>query len=426
MEVYDDEGKTPLIYAIEECNFDIVKIMRDHIFLKKYDVMKQMNSVLHLETKFTHSLQQRLLNCKPSSSSTPPKTQNDTIESKLSKNKNILKVNNASNDSVDSDSNKFTPNRIHYNYDVTSPYYINITHRRHKPQPKFPPIQTENGENEQLDGQPSKDDILSISQQNTMLSSGGADEGAVNIFSLTRDNLKELAERTAPREKSPKSLIENWREKVRESRARKSICREFDDVIEMINEVVEHDHLNFTNTKLKEKETSPEKTIPQIETEAESGAHGSTSCTLNKSTQYLNLPDKNNVPAKVDVKEMISPQKSETILSKLMQAVAEAKIQDFEADCIKSPQKPSQQPIDELESTYQTVPEIVVASPKETEGQGVNTTTNFVRSPKTNEYFLQMTEAYVHTDDENGLVFYETKLLSNAGGNQQGQQGKKW
>lgn len=29
------------------------------------------------------------------------------------------------------------------------------------------------------------------------------------------------------------------------------------------------------------------------------------------------------------------------------------------------------------------------------------------------EYFLQMTEAYVHTDDENGLVFYETKLLAN-------------
>lgn len=32
-----------------------------------------------------------------------------------------------------------TPNRLYYNYDVTSPYYINITHRRHKPQPSFPP-----------------------------------------------------------------------------------------------------------------------------------------------------------------------------------------------------------------------------------------------------------------------------------------------
>lgn len=36
-------------------------------------------------------------------------------------------------------SQQSTPNRLYYNYDVTSPYYINITHRRHKPQPSFPP-----------------------------------------------------------------------------------------------------------------------------------------------------------------------------------------------------------------------------------------------------------------------------------------------
>ncbi|XP_050740916.1 uncharacterized protein LOC108033658 isoform X2 [Drosophila biarmipes] len=35
-------------------------------------------------------------------------------------------------------------------------------------------------------------------------------------------------------------------------------------------------------------------------------------------------------------------------------------------------------------------------------------------SPRQDEYFLQIKEAYVHTDDENGLVFYEAKFLQNA------------
>ena len=30
----------------------------------------------------------------------------------------------------DLEENKFTPNRINYNFDVTSPYFVNITHRK--------------------------------------------------------------------------------------------------------------------------------------------------------------------------------------------------------------------------------------------------------------------------------------------------------
>ncbi|XP_017048970.1 ankyrin repeat and LEM domain-containing protein 1 isoform X2 [Drosophila ficusphila] len=37
-------------------------------------------------------------------------------------------------------------------------------------------------------------------------------------------------------------------------------------------------------------------------------------------------------------------------------------------------------------------------------------------SPRQDEYFLQIKEAYVHTDDENGLVFYEAKFLQNSEG----------
>ena len=39
---------------------------------------------------------------------------------------------------------KFTPNRINYNFDVTSPYYINITHRKFTKSSKSSGIDEEN------------------------------------------------------------------------------------------------------------------------------------------------------------------------------------------------------------------------------------------------------------------------------------------
>ncbi|TMW51065.1 hypothetical protein DOY81_003839 [Sarcophaga bullata] len=427
LEVYDNERKTPLLYAIEECNFEIVKIIRDHIFLKKYEAVRQM--IL----SDANVINQRLQNLKLNSSSTPPKTRNVPFETQVDPNRNTLKENNAIDDnSIDSDSNKFTPNRVHYNYDITSPYYINITHRRHKMQPKFPPLQPENVDKEQLEPQSSRqvnpvEGILSVSNQNAIQSSSATAE-AVNIFSLTEENLKELSEHTAPGERSRKSLIENWREKVRESRARKSICKEFDNVIEMINEFVESDSLNFTNTKLNEKEKTPKKIVPQAEIEVDDEV------VEQEFLHFINtrLNEKEKTPktivSQVEIEadngawgpapsttnnnehsNKISSQKHETYLSKLIQAVTEAKVQDFEPDCLQIPQKTSPQQTDDMESSYQTVPEITVTSPNKTTKQ----IGNLLDPLDTNDYFIQLTEAYVHTDDDNGLVFYETKWRSN-------------
>ena len=454
MEVYDNERKTPLLYAIEECNFEIVKIIRDHIFLKKYEAVRQM--IL----SESNVINQRLQNLKLNSSSTPPKARNVTFETQVAPNRNTLKENNATDDkTIDSDSNKFTPNRVHYNYDVTSPYYINITHRRHKLQPKFPPLQSENVDKEQLAPQSSRqvnpvEGILSLSDAQNAVQSSTATAEAVNIFSLTEENLKELAEHTAPGERSRKSLIENWREKVRESRARQSICKEFDNVVEMINDFVATDHLNFTNTRLNEKEITPKKDasqaenvaddevveqeflnfintrlnenektpkkiVPQVEIEAESGAWGPAPSTMNNNEHY------NKISVKNANKENISPQKPETYLSKLMQGIIEGKVQNLETDHLQIPQNPSPQQTDELQSSYRTVPEFKMTSPNKVKEQTVNPTCNLIDTPTTNDYFLQLTDTYVHTDDDNGLVFYEIKLRSNVPKKEEEQE-KDW
>lgn len=439
MEVYDNERKTPVLYAIDECNFEVVQIMKDHIFLKKYEKKKANNSTILTESRFENSLQQRVQNNRTITPvSTPQRNVTINDDSKTAKNKNLLKVTNSHDESFGhgSDNNKFTPNRIHYNYDVTSPYYINITHRRHKPQPKFPaypPVEKEkifeeSAKQQQENSGSNEEDILSISMQRVNLSSPEPAQETVNIFSLTQENLKELTERTASCERSRISLIETWREKVQKSRARQSILRQFDDIVEMIDEVVENDHLNFTNTELKEKsplkETSA--TTKQPDIEVDSGACGSTSSSVIDTTEYHKLPNYNKNPVQPKVNNIQkSPPKPQMSLIKLMQTVAEAKVQDFETEHIERPKTPSPQQSADMESSYQTVPEIIVASPTDEQEtkEPHNTTTNFIRSPKSNEYFLQMTEAYVHTDDENGLVFYETKLLSNVG-NQQAQQRK--
>lgn len=38
---------------------------------------------------------------------------------------------------------------------------------------------------------------------------------------------------------------------------------------------------------------------------------------------------------------------------------------------------------------------------------------NFIKSPKSDSYIIQVAENYVHTDDENGIVFYEKKIFPN-------------
>ncbi|XP_055845450.1 ankyrin repeat and LEM domain-containing protein 1 [Episyrphus balteatus] len=306
LDVLDVDRKTPILYAIHECHFDVVKVMQDHIFEQKYQKKTQDLSTNKPDT---------------------PK---------------ILKNNHLSINQMES--KKFTPNRINYNYDVTSPYYINITHRR-KPDPCTCCTPKINDEEDTLDNNTTSNDTPPPTQ---------------NIFALTKENIKELSKDLSEETNtSPKSLINAWREKVQRAKSKQSILEKFNDIDSLLSGIMENEELDFTNTLLdlnKENETNEEETLQQKQKKS-----------------FLN-----------------------TSFGRIVKTIEEVPT--------------------EIEDSFYTVPDVVGGGGEPAEPQAQSTQmneTNFIKSPRNTEYIVQMTEAYVHTDDENGLVFYETKLLNN-------------
>ncbi|XP_023175078.2 uncharacterized protein LOC111602310 [Drosophila hydei] len=242
-DIADDEHKLAVHYAIEECHFEVLQLMRDHIYREK------------------QQQKQKLL--------TPKST-------------------------------------LKYNHDVTSPYYINITHRRGKPQPQFP----------------------------------DEPEQSVNLFSLTRDHLAELTHNQDASTCGRRTLIESWRDKVERSRARKSLLQE-QQVEMLVDQAIAQEDFSY--------EQHVQQTLRQAE----------------------------QAPSEQSSSPAVA---SRAAFGQLVEQVAQA--------CV-------------LEQSFHTAPE------EEPEDQQRK------QQPQDKTYYLQMTEAYVHTDDENGLVFYETKLLQN-------------
>lgn len=285
LEIYDDDERTPVLYAIEECHFEVVKLFRHHIFLQKCEGKRQKglqnggDKRSLRETSLLKAQREALHQASPPSSNNSLGRQ----EHQTSHHAETPK----------------TPNRLYYNYDVTSPYYINITHRRDKPQPSYPDVRAKDTKISQTLSTTLKNNKRSSEskgEKKLNYSEEEEEEGrndkpktdnlmttkSVNLFTLNQENLMELS-KNCRAEHSRMSMIEIWRQKVEKSRQGPTIVRE------CANEEVDNS----------------------------------------------------------------------------------------------------------AESIYETA--------GEAEG----------KSPNNKEYFLQMTEAYVHTDDENGLVFYETKLLAN-------------
>ncbi|XP_055914802.1 ankyrin repeat and LEM domain-containing protein 1 [Eupeodes corollae] len=295
LDVLDVDRKTPILYAIHECHFDVVKVMQDFIFEQKYQKKTQELS-------------------KPD---TPRPLKNNHLSISQMENK------------------KFTPNRINYNYDVTSPYYINITHRRKKdPCSCCTPTNDNNDDEDTLDyNKTSKD-------------------SPQNIFALTKENIQELSKdlSTEPNT-SPVSLIQAWREKVQRAKSKLSIIEKFNDIDSLLSGIMDNEELDFTNTLLnlnQEEEVDEEQTLQQ------------------KPKSFNN-----------------------TSFGRIVKTIEDVPT--------------------EIEDSFHTVPDSLNPQAQSTQLND----TNFIRSPRNSEYIVQMTEAYVHTDDENGLVFYETKLLNN-------------
>ncbi|KAH8269352.1 hypothetical protein KR018_007070 [Drosophila ironensis] len=282
----DDEKKLPVHYAIEECHFEVLQLLREHI-LRQKQMRKQK--------------EQQLLS---------------------------------------------TPGQLKYNHDVTSPYYINITHRRHRPQPQFPDL-------------PLPDE-----------------EQAVNLFALTEAHLTQLVQSQResaggrhpedPDHPRQRMLIESWREKVHRSRARQSLLHQYDGHVEaLVEEALGQEDFDYEQ-HLKQQLRGEAQTR---EAPAEEAAAGR--------------------------------QVFEQLVEQVSQALVVAP--ETEHSFFTANGEPEQEQLQMQEEEPETEPE--KDSPRRQE-----------------EYFLQIKEAYVHTDDENGLVFYEAKYLQNGEGKKQKQE----
>lgn len=110
-----------------------------------------------------------------------------------------------------------TPSRIIYNFDRTSPYYINITHRR------------------KISATPaSQDEIKSttpLSSPDTEFEIRSTGE-TMDIFELTEENLAKYS--TKVRESGQFDLIDKWRSKVNSSLQRRSFLNEINDLADLL------------------------------------------------------------------------------------------------------------------------------------------------------------------------------------------------
>jgi ankyrin repeat and LEM domain-containing protein 1 len=168
------DNQTPINYAIHENHFKVIETIQKFVFEKKIEKKRRD---LILKSKHLEELKNE------ETFSTP------------------IKNNHLKNAIQSLDEKKFTPNRINYNFDVTSPYYIGITHRRHKT----------SRENSRVVDEDEPETAETSSKK--------------NLFELTQRNLKEFSEqmsqvividRLAIHKR--RSYIKDWREKIQHIR----------------------------------------------------------------------------------------------------------------------------------------------------------------------------------------------------------------
>lgn len=185
LDVKCQENQTPIMYAVHEGNFRTIETIQEFVFERKIE--KKKNELI--------------LKSRGQDSSTSSKHSEESYSTPIRNNhlKNALQ---------NLEEKKFTPNRINYNFDATSPYYINITHRRHKSsREKSRALFDDEG----------------LDTENVNENHSTANHP--NLFDLTEKNLKNFSskmtdvivvDRLAIHKR--KSYIKDWREKIQEIR----------------------------------------------------------------------------------------------------------------------------------------------------------------------------------------------------------------
>uniref|UniRef100_A0A8W7Q1K2 LEM domain-containing protein n=1 Tax=Anopheles coluzzii TaxID=1518534 RepID=A0A8W7Q1K2_ANOCL len=242
VELLDEEDRTPIQHAIDGDHFEVVQVIQNHVFEQKIDQKRkqlikqqqqeQQQTVLSPSMRFKKSVAGFL----PAVSSTR------------------LHPNSALTALQVLEEHKLTPNKLHYNFDATSPYYVNITHRRKDRFKTLFPTDPANRENtaptvddESLGCEPIA--ARERGGQETALDSTeelGGEEGLVhevpsrtNLFELTERNLRDFTRDSEPTGRR-RSFIECWREKIAELRERTRISRRLDDIDRILNSFSEN------------------------------------------------------------------------------------------------------------------------------------------------------------------------------------------
>lgn len=313
--------------------------------------------------------------------------------SKLKNPCNILENNNLSV-IKNLEEKKFTPNRINYNFDITSPYYINITHRR-KPNQKFKfPEQNQNQYDQQEEKEHEVQEIINNTSLLTEETENQINEVKLlkqyhhhipeNLFELTEDNLTEYAKFMSP-EYSKISFIKAWRDKVQKAKSKKSILNYFHDIDSLLNGITNNNTIDFTNTQFVNDNDAKDLIL-------ENSLYSPNKKLFNF-TKFGKLMNKlqnvdNGVNNNNGFKDNNYDEEEETFLT--------AKNHESPSSSTNHNNKQQQQ----YQQQNLQIPE--------------NQTNNFqIRSPNRNEYVIQTAEEYVHTDEENGLIFYEKRLIIN-------------
>lgn len=320
--IEDIEGNTPINYAIVEGHQNIIDVFKKHIFKKK------------LEGRFP-----QIPKLKP----TPSKELMQAIKN------NHLSV--PTGESQSKGNQIYTPNRQNYNFDVTSPYYVNITHRRKKL--SLPKKSAE--ESDSVSRTISYDPLIALPKNSdtanktecvsTESDTVSGDNQTVifkeNLFQLTEDNLRKHLDSFSSVNRV--SLVNTWRKKVHSSRNRKSI---------LPNDESELD--SFISKYCKE--------IKQGQT--------STPTSVGEQPDNINTQNHND-----DVSESFTTA------------------------------------IDILEHGTDGV--ITSDNVIPAESLCVDEVKKLIKSPNKRDEIILQVENYMHTDNESDVVFYETKLLRN-------------
>lgn len=307
MDLRDADGKLAAQYAIEEGHFEVVKVMQNFVFEKKFE-----NKRTELMQKEQQNVNGGLVKCLGG----------------------YLRLNTPTKKSILLDESKLTPNRVHYNFDATSPYYINITHRR-----KASPKRTKDDYNRAIIDMQEAIEVVELSDEDD-------DHGVViarkNLFELTEKNLANFSQTMSnSTRRSRTSFIECWRDKIASLRDRNKLSTNIEDIEKILS--------GFSDSTLEDNVDRQTYTI------------NSNECDPTPDQEHSHLT-------------------FQTAIEQPIQCEDSLRTNDFAlALCPSSP------------------------------GGSAKQEKSFTDA---HNRLVQISEEYVHTDDEVGLIFYEKKFIA--------------